>query len=319
MSELNVAVIGCGAVGGVHLQCWKNLSGVRIAAVCDSNGGVAAQTASEYAGSAAFQDTRALLKSQTFDVVDVCVPAAVQYDVARSALNAGANVLCESPFTLSGDLADTLLRLAEARERILAPAFCHRFHPPVLFAREMIENDELGKPTMFRCRFSGYWEEAASDRSGMDVGALRSTAIHAIDLFRYLCGNVRSVSGKLATTNLDLLVEDTVAILLESDSGALGVVEASWTSPGGRNVLEVYGSAGSCVVDYDTGTLRYLTADQPIWRHRDEGGPNRFERTIANFADVVRGLQPALTTAADGAAAAALCDAVYAQCTPGRD
>ena len=133
MSELNVAVIGCGAVGGVHLQCWNNLSGVRIAAVCDSNGAVAAQTAAQYSGTAAFKDIKALLKSQTFDVVDVCPSASAQFDAARAALNSGANVLCETPFTLNGDHADALLRLAEARERVLVPAFCHRLHPPVLF------------------------------------------------------------------------------------------------------------------------------------------------------------------------------------------
>ena len=167
---------------------------------------------------------------------------------------------------------------------------------------------------MFRCRFSGFWDDAASDRSVSGVGALRSTAIHAIDLFRYLCGEIRDVTGKLHRANLDLDVEDTAALLIGAKSGAIGVVETCWTSPGGRNVLEIYGTAGSCVIDYDAGTLRYLTADQPVWRSRDEGGPNRFERVIANFADVVRGLQPAVATAADAAAAAALCDTVYEQC-----
>jgi len=130
---------------------------------------------------------------------------------------------------------------------------------------------------------------------------------------RYLCGDVRDIVGRLNTANVDLDVEDTVALLLTAKSGAIGVVETCWSSPGGRNVLEVYGTAGSCVIDYDAGTLRYLTADQPVWRNRDEGGPNRFERAIANFADAVRGLQPAIATAADGATAAALCDRVYEQ------
>ncbi len=309
-----MAVVGCGAVGGVHLHCWKNLSGVRIVATCDVNGSAAAQAAAQYPGASAFQDYRALIKSQTFDVIDVCTSADAQFEVSRAALNSGANVLCESPFTLNADNAEALLRLAAARERVLIPAFCHRFHPPVLFAKDLIDNDELGKPTMFRCRFSGFWDDAASDPLAASVGALRSTAIHAIDLFRYLCGEVADVTGKLRITNPGLEVEDTAALLLEAKSGAIGVVETCWTSPGGRNVLELYGTAGSCIIDYDAGTLRYLTADQPVWRNRDEGGPNRFERLIANFADVVRGLQPAVAGAEDGAAAASLCDRVYKQC-----
>src|SRR5579863_1191098 len=105
MSELSVALVGCGAVGGVHLECWRNLSGVRIAAVCDLDGVTAAQTAGRFPGCAGFQDIKALLKSTTFDIVDVCTPAVSQFETVRAALNAGANVLCETPFTSNGDQA----------------------------------------------------------------------------------------------------------------------------------------------------------------------------------------------------------------------
>jgi len=314
MSELNVAVVGCGAAGGVHLRCWRNLNGVRAVTVCDTNGVAAAHLAESFEGVAAFQDLKAMFKAGNFDIVDVCTPAESQFEVVRAALNAGVHVLCETPFTSNGNQADTLLRLAESRERLLTPAFCHRFHPPVIFARELIENDELGQLTMFRSRFSGYWEDAAGEAQATAriCGALRLTSIHSIDLFRYLCGDVKSATGRLKLSNPDLKVEDTVALLLESAAGCLGVVETSWSSPGGRTVLEIYGTAGACIIDYDAGTLRYLTADHPVWQHHDEGGPNRFERQIASFADQVRGLQPPVTTAADGAAAASICDTIYA-------
>ena len=312
MSELTVAIVGAGASGHVHLDCWRSMSGIKIAAVCDLDGMLAAQMAAEVPGTAAFKDVSSLLRSDKFDIVDVCVPASAQLEVCRAALNAGAHVLCESPFTGSAEAAQTLLRLAELKERLLAPVFCHRCHPPVLFAREMVEQDEIGRPTMFRCRFSGYWDEAASDERARAQGALRSTAIHGIDLFRAFCGDIAEANGHLLTANPELQVEDSAALLLRSESGAIGVVETSWSSPGGRNVLEVYGTAGAVIVDYDTGSLRYLTADHPVWRHHDEGGPNRFERLIASFADSVRGLQTPAASAQDGYAAAEVCDKVYA-------
>ena len=168
------------------------------------------------------------------------------------------------------------------------PLFAHRFHPPILFAQELLENDDIGRPTMFRARFSGFWDEAESRREG---NVLTDTASNGIDLFRAFCGEVKSITGKLATVRADLSVPDTAALLLESERGALGVVEASWTSPGGRTVVEIYGTAGACLVDYNTGTLRFQNADSPLWQQREEGGPNRFERMTAHFADAVRGLQ----------------------------
>src|SRR5438874_12281752 len=99
MAELVVAVVGCGGAGSVHLGCWSNLVGVRIAAVCDRDGVVAATAAADTPGAAAFTTLSDLLASGPFDIVDVCTPAGPQYEAARAALNAGAHVLCETPFT----------------------------------------------------------------------------------------------------------------------------------------------------------------------------------------------------------------------------
>jgi UDP-N-acetylglucosamine 3-dehydrogenase len=317
MAELSVAIAGCGAAGNVHLACWNNLVGVRIAAVCDIDGMAAARTAAQYEGAAAFTSVSDMLKSQRFDIVDVCTPAAQHVETAAAALRAGAHVLCEKPLAVTANDARAIVQLAQERERLLMTAFTHRFHPPVLFAKEMVDNDDIGRVTMFRCRFSGYFEgaegSALSDPDQSGGGALLDTAINGIDLFRYFCGEAASITGRLMQVNPDLRVEDAAALLIEGETGALGVVEASWSQPGGRNVVEIYGTAGACIVDYDTGVLRYLTADQPFYQHREEGGPNRFERQVAHFADAVRGLQPLLVTGEDGLRAVELCEEVYRQ------
>jgi predicted dehydrogenase len=318
MAELTVAIIGCGAVGNVHLACWSNLIGVRVSAVCDVDGITAARTAGQMDGTAAFTETKALMEAQRYDIVDVCTPAGQQYEAVRAALLAGANVLCETPFTGDPGQARHLVQLAGERERLLMPGFCHRFHPPILFARELLDNDDLGHATMFRCRYSGLRTDEDLEARGLiqsrdpqDLnearsGVLLETAIHGVDLYRAFMGEATAVSGRLLTVNPQLVVEDTVAMVL-SNVGGVGVVEAGWSLPGGRSVVEIYGTAGACLVDYDTGALRYLTADQPIWRSHDEGGPNRFEREIAHFADAVRGLQPLAVTGEDGARAVELC------------
>lgn len=307
MADLTVALAGCGSMGQVHLGCWVNLIGVKISAICDANEVALTQTAAQYDGVAAFVDVREMLSAGPFDIVDVCAPLAQRAAVIEAALRAGSHVLSEKPFAPTAEQSRFLADLAEERERLLMPAFVHRFHPPLLFAQEMLENDDIGRPIMFRARFSGYWDEAESEREG---NVLTDTASNGIDLFRAFCGEVKSITGKLATVRPDLSVSDTAALLLESESGALGVIEASWTSPGGRTIVEIYGTAGACIVDYDAGILRYQNADSPLWQQREEGGPNRFERLIAHFADAVRGLQPPILTGTDGAKVAELCETV---------
>ena len=322
MADLSIAVVGCGGAGQIHLGCWANLSGVRIAAVCDIDGLVVARTAAQYPGSAAFTDISALLAAGPFDIIDVCSSSAAHASSISAALRAGSHVLCEVPMTSNPEEAWALVQMAADRERLLMPAFCHRFHPPILFAKDLLDNDDLGKPVMFRCRFSGHWADASETIAAraeethtldhaFESGALLNTTIHGVDLFRTFCGEVASIQGYTASANPELNVDDTVGLLLRGEAGAIGTVEASWSVPGGRNVVEIYGSAGSCIIDYDASTLRYLTADHPVWRHHDEGGPNRFEREIAHFADAVRGLQSQVVSASDGARAVELCRAVY--------
>jgi UDP-N-acetylglucosamine 3-dehydrogenase len=148
MAELTVAVVGCGGMGNVHLRCWANLSGARIAAVCDQDGVTAARTAMLYDGVAAFVELQDALAMGPFDIVDICAPPDQHYAAAEIALRAGCNVLCEKPLTPMPEAAWRLVQLAAERERLLMTAFCHRFHPPLLFAKDLVESDDLGHPTI---------------------------------------------------------------------------------------------------------------------------------------------------------------------------
>jgi UDP-N-acetyl-2-amino-2-deoxyglucuronate dehydrogenase len=136
--------------------------------------------------------------------------------------------------------------------------------------------------------------------------------VHSIDLFRYLVGEVASATGRIGSFNPNVTVEDSAAIVLQADNGALGVIESSWSTPGGTNVVELYGTAGACFVDYDTNTIRYKTADMPVWETRTIEGPDRFQREIDHFSDAVRGLQHLMVTGHDGLRANEIIAEIYA-------
>src|SRR5438046_2073204 len=93
---LNVAVIGGGGIGGVHLGRWAEVSGARIAAVCDVDAGKAQRAATEF-GADAHTDWRALLDGGGLDAVDICTPPNEHAAIALHALDRGIHVLCEKP------------------------------------------------------------------------------------------------------------------------------------------------------------------------------------------------------------------------------
>jgi predicted dehydrogenase len=312
---VNVAVTGCGGAGGVHLSRWANLSGARIAAVCDSNVERARRVASEF-GAEAYTDWHGLLEGGGFDVVDVCVPTRERAAICRAALQSGAHVLCEPPLGITAAEVRSAVDAADSGGRLLMPVFVHRFHPLALFARELIENDDLGRIVMFRSRLSGrvidLEENWITDREQSGGGVLMDMVVHSIDLFCHLVGEAASAVGRTARVNPALAVEDSAAIVLQSESGGLGVVESSWSTPGGANVLELYGTAGACVVDFDSARVRYLTADMSVWQTREIEGPDRYERIIGHFADSVRGNQAPEITSRDALRASEIIEQVYA-------
>jgi predicted dehydrogenase len=302
MNELTVAVIGCRGVGRLHLNAWALQSGVRVAAVCDEDTLAAARAAMSASGSAAFSDVRSLLGSDKYDIVDVCAPLEERAAAVTAALRAGANVVCETPIATTAAEAAVLVSVASERERLLMPAYIHRFHPPVLFARELLDNDDLGRPVSFRCRLSDgrdFLSAASSSAEPALNGVARETGQHAIDLFRALFGETTRAVGLGATVTPGLAVEDAAAIVLRSERDVLGVVEVSQKLPGSRNVVEIYGTVGACLVDYDGGTVRYCSADYPIWQTHDVSGLNGLESALAHFADAVRGLQPLAVSGKD--------------------
>jgi UDP-N-acetylglucosamine 3-dehydrogenase len=314
MPELNVAVIGCGGIGGTHLTRWSEVSGAHITAVCDADASLALRTATEF-GAEAHTDWQSLLDARGLHIVDVCTLPDLHAPIVLRALDRGLHVLCEQPLGRTPDEARAMVEKSEDQDRILMPAFCHRFHPPILFAKELMDNDDLGRIVMFRGRFSGHFQ-GVEERSfaNADVsggGVLQDTGVHSVDLFRHLVGEVVSATGKIATFNPKLTVEDSAALVLQAKNGALGVIESSWATPGGRNVVELYGTAGACFVDYDTGQVRYRTADMSVWDTREIGGPDRFQREISHFADAVRGLQPPMITGRDGLRANEIIAQVY--------
>ena len=103
---------------------------------------------------------------------------------------------------------------------------------------------------MFRNRFGGKMDMTRVWFSNPEVsggGTIPDTSIHSIDLFRYLVGNPIKVAAATAKADSRYRVEDTSLILLQTRDGAIGSIEASWSSAGSANVIEIYGTDGAVI------------------------------------------------------------------------
>ena len=124
-------------------------------------------------------------------------------------------MICEKP--LGRDAAesyDTWPRVAATGVKHMC-AFNYRFVPAVRLARELIEAGAIGEIRHFRARYLQEWgtTDAAVwrfDKALAGSGALGDIAAHAIDLARYLVGEIAEVAALMATFQPGREVDDAV-------------------------------------------------------------------------------------------------------------
>ena len=144
-----------------------------------------------------------------------------------------------------------------------------RSEPQNVAARKVVESGVLGE--IYRTNLvmgwyrsqayynSGGWRATWAGEGG---GVLINQAPHYLDLFTWLGGLPKTITGQTRTRLHDIEVEDEAFAMLEYANGAHGYLYASTTEVPNHNLLEICGDRGKLVLD--NGKLRVYGVDTPI-------------------------------------------------------
>ncbi|MBP0483575.1 Gfo/Idh/MocA family oxidoreductase [Sagittula sp. M10.9X] len=159
MREIRVAVLGAsGWMGKVHTMAYQTFphffgtggGTARVVALVETNPQAAKDLAFRAPGARILQDWEAAVTDPEIDLIDICLPDSLHYDVAKAALLAGKHVYCEKPLA---DTADEARELADiAREKGVITRVGHAFprNPVHDLAKEIITSGEIGEITLFK-------------------------------------------------------------------------------------------------------------------------------------------------------------------------
>lgn len=318
-NKTRIGIIGTGGISYSHMRPYAADERVQLVGMADVDLEKAQAAACEFVAHA-YADYRAMLDRERPDAVSVCTPPVAHREPAVACLERGVHVFCEKPLALNVAEASEMVAATKQRGALLMTAFCHRFHEPVAQAKRLVEKGRLGRILMYRNRFGGRismegrWFGQKAVAGG---GALLDTSIHSADLFRFLVGDVVEVGAMADTLVQKIDVEDSAAMVLRSVDGAIGVIDAGWSTPYGVNVIEIYGEKGAAIVDYDHNVLRYRVDGMKGWRTVKPKGPDRFTLEIRHFVDCVRGEAQPLVTGEDGLKAESIIEAAYRSAAEG--
>lgn len=195
------------------------------------------------------------------DFISITTPNHTHYEIAKAAVRAGFNVICDKPMTFDLAQAEDLMKAVEASDVVFAVSHNYTGYPLIRMAREMILAGELGEIQAIRSQYIQGWlrtklesedqKQAAwrtdPAKSGA-AGAFGDIATHAYNLGRYMTGLMpESVSCHLKSFVEGRVLDDYGTAIIRYENGGLGSVTASQISHGRENDLsiEIDGTKGA--------------------------------------------------------------------------
>ena len=203
----------------------------------------------------------ALPEDQRIDFISIATPNFMHFEIAKAAVEAGFNVICDKPLTLDLPQAEELLAAVEKSDVVFAVTHNYTGYPLVRQARQMVTSGELGEIMAVRVNYiQGWLVEKLEDsdqkqaawrtdpkRSGA-AGCFGDIATHAYNLGRFIIGELPDkISCHLKTFVGGRQLDDYGHAVITYQNGALGTVTASQITHGRENdvAIEVDGTKGS--------------------------------------------------------------------------
>jgi UDP-N-acetylglucosamine 3-dehydrogenase len=309
MKQLRVAVIGTGFWGKNQARVFSQLDTAKLVCVCDLDEETAKTVGAQF-NVPYTTDIDEVLSRKDIDAVTICTPTITHKQVATRALLAGKHVLVEKPMTNTVSEAKELLSLADLKRLRIMPGHIERFNPAVSYLKSLVDNGKLGKVILLLARRVGRWPERIGD-----VGVVRDTAIHDIDLARYVFHDeVNFVYARIGSMKHSK--EDYAEIMLQFRNGGTAFIDANWLTPRKTRTLIVTGSDATVQLDYITQEIYIEDSAMAVKPNIETKEPLNIE--LVHFSESILKDRPFTVNGADGLRAVEICEAVLKSAAAGR-
>ncbi len=295
MKKVRLGIIGIGNMGSGHVN--NILAGmtpeIEITAAADRRESRREWFKGILPDVPVFNEGEELIASGLCEAVMICVPHYQHPVLAISAMRHGLHTLVEKPAGVYTLQVREMNAEADLHPDLtFAMMFNQRTNCVYRKLKQMIDGGELGElkrvswliTDWYRTQMyynSGAWRATWSGEGG---GVLLNQCPHQLDLLQWLCGlpvRVRAFchEGKWH----DIEVEDDVTAYLEFENGATGIFVTTTGDAPGTNRLEITGTRGKVVCEYDRLVFTRLETDEREWC---ANCPEGFAKPASETADV---------------------------------
>ncbi|HNS31420.1 MAG TPA: Gfo/Idh/MocA family oxidoreductase [bacterium] len=233
MDKVKVGFVGAGGLANAkHYPSLSEIEGVEIVGISDLVAEKMDQTAEKFNIKNKFASYKEMIEKTSPEVVYIVMPPHHLFDIAAHCLTQGLHVFIEKPPGITKEQTRQMASMAEKKGVLTMAGFQRRFSPVLCEAKRMI--DERGGVVQCQANFFKHSPGVGSYYSGA-IDILTCDAIHAVDVLRWMGGDVKkvvSVVSKLFGDN-----PNRFCALMEFESGAAGYLSTNWIT--GRRIYSV--------------------------------------------------------------------------------
>ena len=243
MEKLSIGLLGCGGIAGAHVEGYRDLYGrgfriFEMKVTCDVSIEKAEQKAEAFGAFQGFKpevytDIEDMLRSESLDAVDVCLPHNIHHTLASRCLDGGLHVIIEKPLAITMRAAKVIVDKAAQSGKILAVAENYRRSPTERAYWWAVKQGLIGDPRMVLWTAVSWgprpwgWREDKFSAGGSWVF---DGGVHWADLDRYQLG--REAVEVFAMTHTFDPVKEGVKVTVDDMTMAIvryeGDVYSQW-------------------------------------------------------------------------------------------
>jgi predicted dehydrogenase len=245
---VNVGLIGIGAIGRMHFDCWRKSPYAKVIAIAsrdprkragdwkgaEFNLGNQAASQVDLAGVTAYAEAAELIADPAVQIVDICTSTPHHARIASAALCAGKDVVCEKPMALSAEECRAMEDAAATSGRQLMVAHCLRYWPHYVKAKELLASGAHGKAVYAQFQRSAgapVWSADGWLMKPEESGGVLDMQIHDIDVALWWFGKPQSIETRG-------WFRDRVPMILDANwtyaNGPLVQLHGAWDPNGGE-------------------------------------------------------------------------------------
>lgn len=290
MKTLNVALIGTGFMGRTHSNAYNQAPKFFSLPVHPVMKVVSARNleslklfAENFGWESHTTDWKDVISRDDIDIVDICTPNNLHYEMVLEAAKAGKTIICEKPLAMNESEAKEMVEAVEAAGVPNMVMYNYRRVPAVTLAKQLIDEGRLGKVFHYRAKYLQDWTIDPNLPQGGNTlwrldaqvagsGVLGDLLSHSIDLAVWLAGSISEVTAMTETFIKErkrqedpnrtepVGIDDACAFLARFENGALGTFESTRYARGrkNQNTFEINGEKGSIAFDLEDAHVLYF-------------------------------------------------------------